>query len=242
MLLGSDICCDHKYSAYSLRDLLDVLAGATVHHLLVNHMPYRFAKPQFLQGLIEARAGVGEPEVLAVIVHMAIICQRKDGFTAIAFTACHGGNRACRRDCGLRGVTDAMLFDSIYDIFPADFGTRPVMLELDQRLRRSPGHVVLVVDRACNGRERSALLRKFDAGLHAMITDELHDLRAELLPFLRSIAHADVIHQIGQSHDAEPDAAGFVRGFGELWNGPHLGVGFNYLIEEARGHDYTLSK
>ena len=49
---------------------------------------------------------------------------------------------------------------------------------------------------------------EFDAGLHGMIAHELHDLRAELLAFLRAITHAHVIHQVGQTHDAETDAAG----------------------------------
>ena len=116
------------------------------------------------------------------------------------------------------------------------------MLIMDQRLRRSPRDVIHIVDRAFDGREGAAFLRQLDTGLHGMITDKLHHLRAELLPFLRSIAHADVIHQVGQAHDAQPDAAGFVRGFVQLRDGRHIGIGFHHIIQEARRGCHALAK
>ena len=81
------------------------------------------------------------------------------------------------------------------------------MLVRDQRLWRGPRQVGRVVDAAVYGGECAAFLRELDAGLHGVKTDELHDLRAKRLSLLRAITHADVVHQIGQAHDAKTDAA-----------------------------------
>src|SRR4030095_2698700 len=123
------------------------LACALTHHLLDDLLPLLFAEPQLLERLIEARAGIRELEVLAVVVDVADIRQRKDGFTAIAFTASDGGNRAGRCDGGLRGIADAMFLDSIDHRIPTHRGPAPVMLELYLSLRRSPLHRLLIVDR-----------------------------------------------------------------------------------------------
>ena len=113
MFLGGDIRRDHERIAHSLRNFLDVLAGAFAHHLLDDLLPLLFAETQLLQRLIEARAGIGEFQILAVVVDVADIGQREDRFTAIAFTACDGGDGAGRGDGGLRGIADAVLLDAV---------------------------------------------------------------------------------------------------------------------------------
>ena len=99
-----------------------MLAGAFAHHPLDNFLPLLFAEPELLQRLIEARAGIGELQILAVIVDVADIGQREDGFTAIAFTTSDGGDGASRSDGGLRGIADAVLLDALDDRIPLDLG------------------------------------------------------------------------------------------------------------------------
>src|SRR5688572_337495 len=145
---------------------------------------------------------------------MPDICQREDRFTAISFTTGDGGDRTRWGDCGLCRVPDPIRADAIHHRLPLDLRPTPVILRPGQHLRRSPRQVVFVVDGTFYGWERAALFSKFDAGLHRMITDELHHLRAELLPFLRTITHTHVIHQVCKPHDAEPNTTRIVRGLG----------------------------
>ena len=64
------------------------------------------------QSLLEQRAGIGELQVLAVVVDMADISQRKDRLAAIAFATGHGGNGAGGGDGGLGGIADAISADA----------------------------------------------------------------------------------------------------------------------------------
>ena len=41
-----------------------------------------------------------------------------------------------------------------------------------------------------------------------------------------------MVHQVGQAHDAQADAAGAVGGFFELGDGRDVGVGFDDVVEE----------
>ncbi len=75
-----------------------------------------------------------------------------------------------------------------------------------------------------------------------MITDELHHLRAELLSLSGAITHADVIHQVRQTHDAEPDAARPVRGLRQLGHRGHIGIRFDDVVEEARCQHDALAQ
>src|SRR5512133_626631 len=135
MLLGADITGYYKRIAHRLWKFGNLLACTIAHHLVHDLLPPFFAQSQLLQCLIEAWAGIGELEVLAVIVDVTVISECKDGFTSIAFTTGDGGNRACRCDGGLRGIADAMLLDAIHDQIPIHIWSVPIMLKQDQRLR-----------------------------------------------------------------------------------------------------------
>ncbi len=80
-----------------------------------------------------------------------------------------------------------------------DLWAAPIVLVWRQRLGSCPAHVIHVIDRAFDGRERTAFLSQLNAGLHGVIAHKLHNLRAEFLAQLRSITYADVVHQVGQS-------------------------------------------
>ena len=62
-----------------------------------------------MQSLLEQRAGVGELQILAVVIDMADVSQGEDRFAAVAFTAGDGGDGAGGGDGGLGGVADAVL-------------------------------------------------------------------------------------------------------------------------------------
>ncbi len=61
----------------------------------------------FDQRLLEQRAGIGQLQILAVVIDMPDISQGKDRLTAIAFAAGDGGNRPGGGDGGLGSVADA---------------------------------------------------------------------------------------------------------------------------------------
>ena len=171
---------------------------------------------------------------------MPHVGQRKDRLTAVALTASHRGDCPGRRNGGLRGVADAVRLDALHDRVPADGGAAVVVSVGHLRLGGLPAHVIHVVDRALYGRERSALLRQLDAGLHGVIAHELHHLRAELLPLGGAVAHAGVVHQVRQAHDAQADAARPVGRLGQMRHGGHVGVGLHHVIQEARGRHHAL--
>ena len=49
-----------------------------------------------------------------------------------------------------------------------------------------------------------------------MEADELHYLRGEFLAKIRAIADTDVVHQICETHDTEPDPARSMSRFHQL--------------------------
>jgi len=173
---------------------------------------------------------------------MSNIGECEDRFTAIALAASHSGDGSCRGDCGLRGISDPMTFNAAGDRIPLDLGHAPVMLIADQRFGRLPFHVIHVIDASFDSGERSAFFGEFNAGLHGGIAYEFHDLRAELLTFLRAIANAHMVHQVREAHDAKTDAACLVRGFAQLLNGRHIRIGFDHIIKEARGRLNRLTQ
>ncbi len=78
---------------------------------------------------------------------------------------------------------------------------------------RFPGQVAGVIHTALNRRERPALARQVHAGLHGVEADKFHHLRDKFLPLLRAVADTGMVHQVGESHHAQPNAAGAVRRF-----------------------------
>ncbi len=183
MLLGGDIARNHKGIAHRLRKFRNVLAGAIAHHLLHNFLPLLFAEAELLESLIKARAGIGQFQILAVIVDVTDIRQREDGLAAIAFTTSHSGDCASGRDGSLSRIADTMTFNSAGNRLPLNHGPVPVMLIGCQRFGRGPLHIIHIVNGAFTGGEGPALFGKRDAGLHRVIAHELHHLRAEFLAF-----------------------------------------------------------
>ena len=161
----------------------------------------------------EGGAGIGQGEILAVIIDVAHIGQGKDRFAAVTFAAGDGGDRPGGGDGGLGGVADAVFQDAVRDAGPIDDRAVPVVDVIHQRGGRLPGEVVGVIDAALDGRESAAFVRQLDAGAHGMVADEFHDLRGELQAFVAAVADAGVVHQITQPHDTQADAAGVMRGF-----------------------------
>jgi len=94
---------------------------------------------------------------------------------------------------------------------------------------------VRVVDAALNGREGPAFARKLDAGLHGNVAHVLHHLRGEILAGRGAVANIDVVHQVGQAHDAQSDAAGAQGGLAELRHCGHVGIGVDHVIQKADG-------
>ncbi len=80
------------------------------------------------QGCLEQRAGIGQLQILPIIIDMADISQGKDRLAAIAFAAGHGGNRPGGRNRGLGGIADAVLPDALHSLLPIHFRTTPIPL------------------------------------------------------------------------------------------------------------------
>ncbi len=96
------------------------------HHLLDDLLAGLVVQPGCDQGALEQRAGIGQLQVLAVVVDVADVGQGEDRLAAVAFAAGHGGNGAGRGDGGLGGVADAMLADALDDGVPIDRGAAQV--------------------------------------------------------------------------------------------------------------------
>ncbi len=89
--------------------------------------------------------------------------------------------------------------------------------------------------RAVDGGEGTALAGQVDAGDHGVVAHELHHLGAEFLPFGGAVAHAHVVHQVRQAHDAQADAAVAAGGFLQLGHSRDVLVGVHHIIQEAGG-------
>ena len=85
------------------------------------------SRPAASQGLLEERAGVGQLQVLAVVVDVADVGQGEDRFAAVAFAAGDGGDGAGGGDGGLGGVADAVLVDAADDVVPIQRRAAPVV-------------------------------------------------------------------------------------------------------------------
>ncbi len=105
-----------------------------------------FIQPGADQGFLEERAGVGELQVLAVVVHVPDVGQGEDRLAAVALAAGHGGDGAGGGDGGLRGVADAVQADIGGHPVPVHLGARPVVLIGHDAEGRFPGEVLGVVD------------------------------------------------------------------------------------------------
>ena len=141
------------------------------------------AIPAFSNAELEARAGIGQLQILAIVIDMAHICQGKYRLAAVAFASCHRGNRPGRSHGGLGSIADAIFLDSFQNPVPIQLWPAPITGVWCQWLGRLPLHILKVVDAALDGRECPALARQGNAGAHGMVTDELHHLRPKLLPF-----------------------------------------------------------
>jgi len=75
-----------------------------------------------------------------------------------------------------------------------------------------------------------------------MVAHKFHHLRGELLALGRAVADASVVHQVAQTHDAQPNAARAVRGLGQLRHGRHVGVGVHHVIQEQCGKHHRLAQ
>ena len=113
---------------------------------------------------------------------------------------------------------------------------------LHQRGGRLPDEVVCIIDTAFDGGECAALSGQLDAGPHAVIAHEFHHLRGELQALLAAVAYAAVIHQVAQSHDAQSNPAGIMRGFRKLRHSRDVSVGFDDIIQEDCRRDNTSSQ
>ncbi len=235
VLPGADVGADGEDVAHFWRDRLDGLAGAFLHHAVEDVLAVHLADAGVDERLLKGGAGVGELEVLAVVVDVADVGEGEDRLAAVAFTAGDGGDGAGGRHGGLGGVADAVAADALGDQAPVDGRASPVLLGFDERGGRLPEQVLGVVDAALDGGESAALAGELDAGLHGVVAHELHHLRAEVLPGGGAVAHAGVVHQVAEPHDAEPDAAVALGGFLELRDGGHVSVGVHHVIQEAHG-------
>ena len=99
---------DDEDVANGLRELRDVLAGPVAHDLLDDLLTLLFAETQFPQARRRTGAGIGQLQVLAIIVDVARVGERKDGFASIAFAASDRGDGAGRRDGGLGRIPNAV--------------------------------------------------------------------------------------------------------------------------------------
>ncbi len=242
VLLGGDIRADHEDFLDVLGHLFHILAGTLLHGAVDDILAVEFAEAGFNERLLEHGAGVGELEVLPVVIDVADVSEGEDGFTAVAFTAGDGGDGAGGGDSGLGGVADAVALDAFGDVLPIEVGAVPVLLVLKGRYRRRPEKMVGVVNAAADGGERSALVRQLDAGLHGGVAHELHHLGAEVLTGGGAVTHAHVVHQVSQTHHAETDTAGAQGGFLELRDGGDVDIGVDDIIQEAGGEAGVLAQ
>ena len=84
---------------------------------------------------------------------MADVCQGKDRFTAVAFTAGYGGDSSGGGNGGESGIPNAVLADPIYNQVPVNFWASPIMRIVDKRLGRFPCNLCGIVDAVFDGRE-----------------------------------------------------------------------------------------
>ena len=111
MLLGGDILRDDEHLAHGWRDLDTFWQEPSL--ITCSITLARVLRPARAdQGFFKQRAGVGELQVLAVVVDMADVGQGEDRLAAVAFAAGHGGNGAGGGDGGLGGVADAVQADT----------------------------------------------------------------------------------------------------------------------------------
>ena len=73
-----------------------------------------------------------------------------------------------------------------------------------------------------------------------MEADELHHLGGEFLPLGGAVAQPGMVHQVGQAHDAQPDAPGAMGCFLEDRHGRDVGIGIHHVIQEDGREDDAL--
>ena len=235
VLLGGDVAGDDKDLAQGAGQVLDILAMALSDDLVDDGLLGGVIQAGFLEGLGKERAGVGELEVLAVVVDVADVGQGEDRLAAVALAAGDGGDGAGGGDSGLGSVADAVLLDALEDLLPIEGRAAKIALVALERRGRLPGELFGIVDAALDGGEGTALLGEINAGAHGVVADELHDLGDELLAFFGAVTDAGEIHQVGEAHNAQADAAGLQGGFLELGDGGDIGIGLDDIVEETGG-------
>ena len=165
---------------------------------------------------------------------MPVVREGKDRLATVALAAGDGGDRSGGSDGRLGGVADPVEPHPLHDGMPIERRPAEVLNVGGERRRRRPAQVVRIVQAAPDGDERPALFGQLDARLHAVEPDELHHLGGKLERLVRPIAHPDVVHDVAQAHDAEPDAPGPQGGFAERGNGRDVGVGRHHVVQETR--------
>ena len=165
---------------------------------------------------------------------------RTGRFAAVAFASGHSGDSAGGGDGGLGRVADAVLADAADHFVPVHFRTTPVVLVGEDGDRGLPFQVFRIVHAAFDRGERAAGFCQPDAGQHGVITDKFHDLSGEFLALRRAIADPCGVHQVGQAHQAHPNAPRALGGFFELGDGRDVFIGVDHVIQELGGEFNTV--
>ena len=91
------------------------------------------------------------------------------------------------------------------------------------------------------GKARASAARSMLVSM-AMVAHEFHHLGGKFLAFFAAVADAGVVHQVGQTHDAQADAAGAQGGFRKLRHRRDIQVGVHHIVQEARGEHHAVAQ
>ena len=149
MLFRRDVRRNDKRVADSGGHVGHVLARAFEHHLIVNLLARLFVHARLDQRALEQRAGIGQLQILAVVVDVADVGQREDRLAAVAFAPGHRGDGAGRRDGRLRRVADAVLLDARDDRVPVQRGSAPIVRRIGGASGVGGCHLQILRDRRC---------------------------------------------------------------------------------------------
>ena len=75
-----------------------------------------------------------------------------------------------------------------------------------------------------------------------MVAHKLHQLAAQVLRLQRAVAHAHVVHQVAQAHDAEANAARLVGCLAQRRHSRHISVCRYHIIQKARAQHHRLAQ
>ncbi len=118
MLLGADVLRHYKSPADALWHGLNALATAHLADLADDALARDRVQPGLYQRLFKSGAGVGQLQVLSVVVDVPHVGQRKDRLAAISLAPGHGSNGPRGSHRRLRRVADAVFLDALYHLLP----------------------------------------------------------------------------------------------------------------------------